>query len=91
MVSLQLVDFRHVRHDGLLVVPQAGQLVLQSAVHLDGYSANFLPTQTRSFHCPASPTKGLNVNTRSFYRSGYCNLKLSISVGLKALHVQKMM
>lgn len=46
--SLQLVNFRHVRHDGLLVLLQVGQLVLQSAVHLNRYPANFLPTQTHS-------------------------------------------
>lgn len=45
--SLQLVDFRHVRHDGLLVLLQVGQLVLQSAVHFNGYPANFLPTHTQ--------------------------------------------
>lgn len=48
--SLQLVNFRHVRHDALLVLLQVGQLVLQSAVHFNGYPANFLPTQTRSIY-----------------------------------------
>lgn len=42
--AFHLVNFRHVRHDGLLVVLQVCQLVLQSAVHFDGYPANFLPS-----------------------------------------------
>ena len=46
VVSLQLVDVGFVLDDALLVLPQVGQLVLQSAVHLDGYPADFLSTQT---------------------------------------------
>ena len=42
--ALQGVDLWHVGHDGRLVIPQVGQLVLQSAVHLNGYPANFLQT-----------------------------------------------
>lgn len=48
MVSLQLVDVGLVLDDALLVLPQVGQLVLQSAVHLNGYPANFLQTQTHT-------------------------------------------
>lgn len=47
VVSLQLVNFRGVRHDVLLVILEAFQLVFQSAVHLNGYPANFLPAHTK--------------------------------------------
>lgn len=48
VVSLQLVNFRGVRHDVLLVILEAFQLVFQSAVHLNGYPANFLPAHKKT-------------------------------------------
>lgn len=56
VVSLQRVDFRLVRNDGVLIILQAGQLILQSAVHLNGYPSNFLPTQKHSVYFPVCPT-----------------------------------
>ena len=50
VVSLQRVDFRHVRHDALLVLLQVGQLILQGAVHLDGYPADFLSATTHGIY-----------------------------------------
>ena len=47
VVSLQRVDLGHVGQDGGLVVLQAGQLVLQGAVHFNGYPANLLSAQTQ--------------------------------------------
>lgn len=44
VVSLQCVNFRGVRYNAFLVLFQVGQLVFQSAVHFNGYPANFLPT-----------------------------------------------
>lgn len=52
VVSLQCVNFGCVRYDALLVILQVGQLVLQSAVHFNGYPANFLPTQKRRIYFP---------------------------------------
>lgn len=54
VVPLQRVDLWHVGHDGLLVLLQAGQLVLQGAVHLNGYPADFLQTQKYTDVSPSS-------------------------------------
>lgn len=45
--SLQCVNFGGVRYDAFLVLLQVGQLVFQSAVHFNGYPANFLPKHKR--------------------------------------------
>ena len=47
VVPLQLVDVGLVLDDALLVLPQVGQLVLQRAVHLDGYPADLLQHKHR--------------------------------------------
>lgn len=56
VVSLQCVDFRCVRYDALLVLLQVGQLVLQGAVHFNGYPANFLAAQKHRIYLPVYPS-----------------------------------